>query len=108
MDQDSVLVENVAIKPTNGNHEQQAELLTKVDQRGILTPEVSNLITSVNELAMNMAIKNFEMFKMARVSDGDLGLYQMWRRSDNTSFKSLLAWSYAEYRIHPITIFDPI
>ena len=78
MDQNSVLTENVAIKPTNGNHEQPVELSTKNDERGILTPEVSNLITSVNELAMNMAIKNFEMLKMARVSGDDLGLYQMW------------------------------
>ena len=94
MDQNSVLTENAPIKSTNDNHEQQAELSTNINQRGILTPEVSNLITSVNELAMNMAIKNLELLKMARVSDGDLGLYQMWRRFVNTSFKSLLAWRY--------------
>ena len=77
MNQNSVLVESVASKPTNGNHEQPVELSTKNDELG-LTPEVSNLITSVNELAMNMAIKNLEMLKMARISNGDLGLYQMW------------------------------
>ena len=74
MDQNSILTENVPIKSTNGNHEQQAELSTNINQRGILTPKVSNLITSVNELA----IKNFEMLKMSRISGNNLGLYRMW------------------------------
>ena len=46
MDQNSVLVENIASKPVDGTHGKPVELSTKNDHRGILTPEVSNLITT--------------------------------------------------------------
>ena len=82
MDQNSVLVENVESKPVDGNPPDGKPVglsgRAEIDERGILTPEVSNLITSVNELAMNMAMKNFEMLKMA--TGNNLGLYQMRSR----------------------------
>lgn len=58
-----MLVENMEGKPTAGNFEQPKEsaLSTTHGQR-ILIPEVSNLITSVNQLTS----QNFELLKMAR------------------------------------------
>ena len=76
MDQNSVLVENIASKPVDGTHGKPVELSTKNDHRGILTPEVSNLITSVNELA----IQNFEFLKVARETGHNLGFYQIRSR----------------------------
>ena len=67
------MVENMERKPTDGNNGQSAEtsLLTTTGLR-ILTPEMSNLITSVNELA----IKNFEMLKMGKEAVNDIGMDQ--------------------------------
>ena len=69
MDQNSVLVEKLESKPTNDNNGQPGDLSTN-GQRGILTPEFSNLITSVHELAN-------EMIKTVRLPGNNLGLYQM-------------------------------
>ena len=59
------MVENMKRKPTDGNNGQSAEtsLLTTTGLR-ILTPEMSNLITSVNELAM----------KLGRESGNNIGM----------------------------------
>ena len=56
-------------KPTNDNNGQPGDLSTINGQRGILTPEFSNLITSVHELAN-------EMIKTARLPGINLGLYR--------------------------------
>ena len=71
MDQRSVLVENMERKATEGNFEQPKEtgLSTTHGQR-ILIPEVSNLITSVNQLTS----QNFELLKMARLPEKDFGM----------------------------------
>ena len=58
-------------KPVDGNNEQPAanSLSTTTGQR-IFTPEISNLITSVSELA----IKNFETgLKLGREPENDNG-----------------------------------
>ena len=58
MNQNSVLIENMADKST--------DMLTNSAQPGSLSPEVSNLITSVHVLV--------NMLKMRRVSPKDSGL----------------------------------
>ena len=81
MDQNSVLIENMASKPISGDKEFTERNLTSTHgQRGILTPEVSHLITNVNELANTvneLALKNVDLVKMSRVPENNLGLYQM-------------------------------
>ena len=71
MEQNSVMVENMDGKSTNGNYDQPAEtsLLTTTGQR-VLTPEISSLITSVKELP----IKIFEMLKMGKETGNDIGM----------------------------------
>ena len=73
MDQNIVLVESMASKPISGNNQQLMEngISATNDQR-VLIPEVSNLITSVNQLTS----QNFELLKMARVPGNKIGLYQ--------------------------------
>ena len=67
------MVENMEEKSTNGNYHHLAEtsLSTAYGQR-ILTPEMSSLITSVNELP----IKIFEMLKMGKETGNDIGMDQ--------------------------------
>ena len=49
------MVENMERKPTDGIHEQPAETsLSTTNSQRILTPEMSSLITSVNELVMKL------------------------------------------------------
>ena len=75
MDQNSVLIENMASKPITGRN-----LTSTHGQRGILTPEVTHLITNVNELANTvneLALKNVDLVKMSTVPENNLGLYQM-------------------------------
>ena len=66
------MVENMARKPTNGNNEQSAETSPSITNgQRILTPEISSLITSVNELAL----KNFEIgLKLGRDQENDNGM----------------------------------
>ena len=81
MDQNSVLIENMASKSISGYKEFTGRNFTSTHgQRGILTPEVSHLIINVNELANTvneLALKNVDLLKMARVPENNLGLYQM-------------------------------
>ena len=72
MQQNSDIVEKMERMPKNGTSEQptQTSLSTTKGQR-ILTPEISSLITSVNELAF----KNFETaLKLGRDSANDKGI----------------------------------
>ena len=49
------MVENMEGKSTNGNNEQSAETsLSTTNGQRTLTPEMSSLITSVNQLAMKL------------------------------------------------------
>ena len=65
MEQNSVMVENMERKPTDGNHEQPTDTsLSTTNSQRILTPEMSSLITSVNELAM----------KLGRESGNNIGM----------------------------------
>ena len=68
-----VLNENIASKAISSNYQQlvDSSLSTNNGQR-VLIPEVSNLITSVNQLTS----QNFELLKMARVPGNKIGLYQ--------------------------------
>ena len=71
MDQRSVWVESMERKPTAGNFEQPKESgLSATHGQRILIPEVSNLITSVNQLTS----QNFELLKMARLPEKDFGM----------------------------------
>ena len=55
MEQNSVMVENMERKSTDGINEQPTETsLSTTNSQRILTPEMSSLITSVNELAMKL------------------------------------------------------
>ena len=58
-------------KPVDGNNEQPAETSPSIiNGQRILTPEISNLITSVSELA----IKNFETgLNLGRETENDIG-----------------------------------
>ena len=73
MDQNSERVENVRRYPMNGNDEKPAKN-SLIESHGqlIFMPEVSNLITSVNQLMSH----NFELLKMARVPGNDIGMGQ--------------------------------
>ena len=59
-------------KPVDGNNEQPAETSPSISNgQRILTPEISSLITSVNELAL----KNFEIgLKLGRDQENDNGM----------------------------------
>ena len=73
MDQNSERVENVGRNTTIGNDKQAAKnSLSESHGQLILMPEVSNLITSVNQLMSH----NFELLKMARVPGNDIGMCQ--------------------------------
>ena len=73
MDQNTVLVENMANKPISGNFQHSMENgIPTVNGQQSWKPEVSNLITSVNQLTS----QNFELLKMAREPVYDIGLYQ--------------------------------
>ena len=55
MEQNSVMVENMERKPTDGINEQPAETsLSTTNGQRMLTPEMSSLITSVSKLAMKL------------------------------------------------------
>ena len=54
MEQNSVMVENMERKSTDGNNGQSAETSLATTTQRILTPEMSSLITSVNKLAMKL------------------------------------------------------
>ena len=71
MEQNSVMVENMERKTTDGNKEQPAETsLSTTDDQRILTPEFSSLIASFNEIAT----KNFETgLKLGRKPGNDFG-----------------------------------
>ena len=72
MQQNSDLVEKMERMPINERNEQptQTNLSTTTGQR-ILTPEISSLITSVNE----QALKNFETgLKLGREPANDNGM----------------------------------
>ena len=70
MDQKNVLVENMAsgLTPSNYQHPVENSLSRAQDHRSLM-PEVSNLITSINQLTSH----NFELLK--RVPDNQLGPY---------------------------------
>ena len=71
MDQNAVLIENMERKPTNGNFEQPAETsVANANGQRSLLPEVSNLITSVNQLTSH----NFELLKMTREPGYNIGM----------------------------------
>ena len=70
MDQNNVLTDKMERKPAVAKFEQQAEIsLSRTDGQRSLLPEVSNLITSVNQLTSH----NFELLKMAKVPGNDIG-----------------------------------
>ena len=70
MEQNTVLTDNMERKLTVGKFEQPAEIsLFRTDGQRSLLPEVSNLITSVNQLTSH----NFELLKMAKVPGNDIG-----------------------------------
>ena len=73
MDQNIVLVERMASEPISGNVQQPVEngISTNNGQR-VLIPEVSNLITSVNQLTN----QNFELLKMTKLPGNDIGKNQ--------------------------------
>ena len=71
MDRNTELVENMASYPISGNFRQPVESLTTHGKR-VYTPEVSNLISSVDRLTSH----NFELLKMAREPGNNIGLYQ--------------------------------
>ena len=74
MDQNTKLIENMANKPMSGNYQQPKEsTLSTTNGQRVLIPEVSNLITSVNQLTS----QNFELLKMAKEPGYDIGLYQI-------------------------------
>ena len=71
----------MANNPTFGNSEPPTgrNISSSHGQRSILTPEVSNLIENVNELANtvnDLVIKNFELLKMARVPGDSLEILE--------------------------------
>ena len=72
MQQNSDIVEKMERMPINGNKEQPTETsLSTTNGQRILTPEISSLITSVNELAF----KNFETaLKLGKDSANDKGI----------------------------------
>ena len=72
MEQNSIMLENMERKPADGNGEKLAETsLSATNGQRIFTPEISNLITSVSELA----IKNFETgLKLGREPENDMGM----------------------------------
>ena len=72
MEQNSVMVENMERKPTDGNNEQPAETsLSTTNGQRILTPEFSSLIASFNEIAT----KNFETWlKLGKEPGNDFGM----------------------------------
>ena len=73
MDQNSERIENMERYPTNSNTEQLSKnSLTESHGQLIFIPEVSNLITSVNQLTSH----NFELLKMAKVPGNDIGMGQ--------------------------------
>ena len=73
MNQNSERVENVGRYPTNGNDKYSAKnSLSESHGQLIFIPEVSNLITSVNQLTSH----NFELLKMAKVPGNDIGMGQ--------------------------------
>lgn len=73
MDQNIVLVENMASKPISDNFQQPIENgISTINGQRVLIPEVSNLITSVNQLTS----QNFELLKIARIPGNDIGMYQ--------------------------------
>ena len=72
MEQNSVMVENMGGQSTDGINQQPTEISvsTTNDQR-VLIPEISNLLTSFNELA----VKNFETgLKLGRESGNEIGM----------------------------------
>ena len=73
MDQNSVLAENVANKPILGNLQSVENGISTTNSQRVLIPEVTNLITSVNQLTS----QNFELLKMAKEPGYDKGLYQI-------------------------------
>ena len=86
MDQNIELVENVGRKPTNGIHEQAAEIsLSMINGQRTFMPDVSNLITSVSQLTS----QNFELLKMARISGNDLGIGHTSDSSDPSWFHTV-------------------
>ena len=63
MEQNSVMIENMERKPTDGINEQPTETsLSTTNDRRILTPDLSSFLTSV---------KNFEMLKMGKETGMD-------------------------------------
>ena len=75
MDRNTELVENMANYPMSGNFQQPVESLTTTHGQRVYTPEVSNLISSVDRLTSH----NFELLKMAREPGNNIGLYQKAR-----------------------------
>ena len=73
MDQNNLLVDSLASKSISGNYQKPVEnnISTTIGHRSLI-PEVSNLITSVNQLTSH----NFELLKMARDPGNDIGLYK--------------------------------
>ena len=70
MDQNTVLAENVANKPILGNLQSVENGISTTNSQRVLIPEVTNLITSVNQLTS----QNFELLKMARLPEKDFGM----------------------------------
>ena len=65
MEQNSVMVENIGRKSTDGINQQPIDTsVSTINGQRILTPEISSLITSVNELAM----------KLGRESGNNIGM----------------------------------
>ena len=71
MDQNSILVENITRKMTNGNNEQSAESsLSKINGQRTLMPDVANLIKHVYQFAN----QHFELLKMTGKPSNNIGM----------------------------------
>ena len=75
MEQNSVMVENMEGKPSDGHNKQQAET-------NFSTTNVQRFLTSVNELA----IKNFEMLQMGTETRNDNVMDQSLEYSFRATF----------------------
>ena len=70
MDQNTVMVDYMSKNPAVGNFQQPVETsLATTKGHRILIPEVSNLITSVNQLTNH----NFELLKRVPENTGNIG-----------------------------------
>ena len=93
MEQNSVMVENMERKSTDGNNEQPAETsLSTTNGQCILTPEFSSLIASFNELAMKLGREsgnNIGMDKSCEIGHFIFGLNELFVKVEGSRTKAV-------------------